>query len=141
MEGVDPCGLLTSEQLRQLTAARPRATGDDRGAVCQWSNAFTEPFQGYLVRLRTGQGAATALAGPPGVRVVTVAGFPAVETFGEPADPQRTCILAIDVADGQSVDVNYTYTGKGLPINRELACQRATAAAELVMQTLLAQVR
>jgi len=142
LDGLDPCRLLTAEQQRRLNPDQPpTANYGDRGPSCQWGRGFTEPREGYLVRLRTNLGADQALAGPPGVRVVSVAGFGAVETFGQPADPDRTCILAIDVADGQSVDVLYDYTGKALPINRALACQRAATAADLVMQTLLAQVR
>ena len=43
----------------------------------------------------------------------------------------------LDVAPGQTVQVNYDYNGPRLPLTREETCGKAQQAAEMVMQNLI----
>ena len=43
------------------------------------------------------------------------------------------------MASGQAVQVGYFYNGSTVPMNHEIACQKARNAAELAMQTILAR--
>lgn len=87
----------------------------------------------------TDQGPETAFGNPRGTRVTTIAGFPAIETQGQFSPPDRHCGVLVGVASGQTLQVQYDYDGTALPMTRELACQKARAAAELAMQTLIEQ--
>jgi hypothetical protein len=44
------------------------------------------------------------------------------------------------VGPGQAVQVGYFYNGSTVPMNHEIACQKARNAAELAMQTILAKI-
>jgi len=59
---------------------------------------------------------------------------PALFSSGE-----RDCIVNVDVAPSQAVQISYFYRGSTVPMNHEIACQKARNAAELVMQTILAR--
>ena len=47
--------------------------------------------------------------------------------------------MNVDVAPSQAVQVAYFYNGQTVPMTHEIACQKARNAAELAMQTILAQ--
>ncbi len=76
----------------------------------------------------------------PGFNIITVGGFGAVETPGQFSSGERDCIVNVDVASGQAVQVNYFYNGSTVPMNHEIACQKARNAAELAMQTILDKI-
>ena len=78
--------------------------------------------------------------GQPQLDVVNVAGFGAVETPGLYSSGENDCIVNVDVAPGQAVQVGYFYNGSTVPMNHEIACQKARNAAELAMQTILAKI-
>ncbi|MGH3616385.1 MAG: hypothetical protein ACRDRK_28070 [Pseudonocardia sp.] len=61
----------------------------------------------------------------------------AIETQGLYSPEASHCGVLIGVAAGQTLQVQYDYDGTALPMTRELACQKARAAAELAMQTLI----
>lgn len=63
-----------------------------------------------------------------------------MQTSGRGANPERHCLLVVDTAPGESIDGQFDYSGR-LTMSRRLACERARAAAEPVMQTLLVQAR
>jgi hypothetical protein len=69
-----------------------------------------------------------------------IAGFGAVETPGLLSSGERDCIVNIDVASGQAIQVNYFYNGSTVPMNHEIACRKAGNAAELAMQTIQAKI-
>ena len=68
-----------------------------------------------------------------------MAGFGAVETAGLYRTGDRDCVVNIDVAPGQAVQVGYFYNGTTVPMTHEIACEKARHAAELAMQTILAR--
>ena len=47
--------------------------------------------------------------------------------------------MNVDVAPSQAVQVGYFYNGTTVPMTHEIACQKARHAAEMAMQTILAQ--
>lgn len=142
IDDLDPCTAFTVDQLRQLDigGARFRPADDETGPLCQWHHGPYEPNEGYLVMRTTDQGPETALGSPLGAELISVSGFPAVKTKGfGTGDGSHHCMILVGVAEGQTLQVQYDYYGTALPMNRELACQKARAAAELAMQTLIAQ--
>lgn len=75
-------------------------------------------------------------------QVTTVAGFGAVDTVGLHADPRKECVLALDVAEGQSVLVTVRNDTGWVPgINHEMMCAKARLAAERVLRRHLLGTR
>jgi hypothetical protein len=109
------------------------------GPSCDWNHSPTEPVESYTVDINTKGGVELAF-GQPQLAVLTVAGFGAVSTPGLFSSGQHDCIVNIDVAPSQAVQVGYFYNGATLPMTHEIACQKARNAAELAMQTILAKV-
>jgi hypothetical protein len=139
VDHMDPCATLTLAQLASLALHFQDAEPADAngGPTCFWAHTPEEPVEGYSIRLNTSGGVEQTFGNPRGVSATTVAGFPAVETQNYQAPRDTTCIVGVDVADGQGVQVNYTYNGSTLPMARDIACQKAKAVAEMAMQTLL----
>ena len=118
---------------------QPIAPSGKRGPGCDWIHSPTEPVESYTVDVNTRGGVELAF-GQPQLKVITVAGFGAVETPGLFSSGKHDCIVNVDVAPGQAVQVSYFYNGSTVPMTHELACQKARNAAELAMQTILAKV-
>jgi hypothetical protein len=138
--GLDPCAALSPEQRAQLGVGAGRASGANaalNGPVCQWTRFPEEPQDGYLIAPDLRHDAASALGTATGARAVTVSGFPAVETQVGSAPPDRQCVVLVDVATGQNLWVQYDYDGSTVPMTRELACDKARAAAEMAVRTLV----
>jgi hypothetical protein len=140
INGIDPCETLTSVQLRSLgvrfySADPPTAT---LGPSCDWNHSPDEPVESYSVDINT-RGGVELVFGQPRVAVVEVAGFGALATPGRYSSGEHDCIINVDVASGQAVQVGYFYNGSTVPMNHEIACQKARNAAELAMQTILAR--
>ena len=128
----------------QVSALRVRYYGPSkpeakRGPSCDWIHSPTEPIENYSVDLNT-SGGVELVFGQPQLRVVTVGGFGAVETPGLFSSGERDCIVNVDVAPQQAVQVSYFYNGSTVPMTHEIACQKARNAAELAMQTILAKL-
>lgn len=141
LDDVDPCSLLTAEQLRRLDVrgGQFRPADDRYGANCRWVHSPQEPVEAYLIALDVSSGIETSFDNPGGSAPITVAGFPAIETESpELRLPDTQCIVVVDVAPGQALQVNYDYAGS-LPMTRERACDRARPAAEMAMRTLIEQ--
>ena len=98
----------------------------------------SEPVETYSVDINTRGGVELALERPQ-LEVITVAGFGAVSTPALFSSGERDCIVNVDVAPSQAVQISYFYRGSTVPMNHEIACQKARNAAELVMQTILAR--
>jgi hypothetical protein len=113
--------------------------GTSRGPGCDWVHSPTEPIESYSINVNTRGGVELAFSQPQ-LKVVTVAGFGAVETPGVLSSGERDCIVTIDVAPGQAVQVNYFYNGTTVLMNHEIACQKARGAAEMAMQTIQAKI-
>jgi hypothetical protein len=141
MNGVDPCTALTSSQLKSLgvrfySTDPPRGT---LGASCDWNHSPEEPVESYTIDINTSGGVELAF-GQPQLAVITVAGYGAVATPGRYSSGEHECIINIDVAPGQAVQVGYFYNGATVPMNHEIACRKARDAAELAMQTIQSKI-
>ncbi len=112
---------------------------DKRGPGCDWIHSPTEPIESYTVAVNTRGGVELAF-GQPQLKVITVAGFGAIETPGVFSTGKYECIMNVDVAPRQAVQVSYFYNGSTVPMTHEIACQKARNAAELAMQTILAKL-
>lgn len=74
----------------------------------------------------------------PQLRVITIATFGAVETPALFSTGRVNCIIHVDVASRQALQVGYFYDGTTVPMTHEIACAKAKNAAEMAMQTVLA---
>jgi hypothetical protein len=140
IEGIDPCGTLTVAQLESLGVVRYGASvpSGKRGPSCDWIHSPSEPVENYSVDINT-RGGVELVFGQPRLQVTTVAGFGAVETPALYGTGEQDCLVNIDVAPSQAVQVGYFYNGTTVPMTHEIACQKAHRAAELAMQTILAR--
>lgn len=139
LDRMDPCALLTADGQAQLgvTQVGQGNDSDELGsAACQWAN-HGKPDNRWLVRLVTKRGAEYALASTTGVQVVQVGGFGAVQTAPPYVDPNLNCVLVVDVARGQSLNVKYSNIAGDYPgISHEVACELDRRAAELMVRNL-----
>ena len=140
IEGVDPCGTLTASQLKSLGVARYGASVAEgtRGPGCEWIHSPTEPVEHYSVGINT-RGGVELVFGQPQLEVTSVAGFGAVQAPALYGSGHQDCVVNVDVAPSQAVQVAYFYNGQTVPMTHEIACQKARRAAELAMQTSLAR--
>lgn len=141
IDGIDPCGALTTTQVNSLGVARygPSKPDGKQGPSCDWIHSPTEPVENYSVGINT-RGGVELVFGQPHLEVTTVEGFGAVQTPGLYRTGERDCVVNVDVAPAQAVQVGYFYNGVTVPMTHELACQKAHHAAELAMQTILARL-
>jgi hypothetical protein len=136
---VDPCALLTADQQAQLGVIKVgrEDSSDELGSpACQWAN-HAKPDNGWVARLVTRRGAEYAMGSTTGAQVVAVSGFSAVQTSSPYGDPKTHCILVVDVAQGQSLWVQYDNIAGDYPgISHEVACELDRRAAELMVRNL-----
>jgi hypothetical protein len=138
MNGVDPCALLTAAQQAQFQVKPgekaelgPRQTG----ATCAFNATSNAAGQGYDIATLTSPGIQTWLDPyrTDHISQVTIAGFPAVDITT--VEQQATgCSTAIDVADGQLLQVDNGLIVPGL--TQQQSCQKTNAVAEAAMATL-----
>lgn len=140
--GVNTCTLLTSEQQQQIGtdvspgfSKDPDSYGNKR---CHYSKALSSPYFDYSVKVVTQEDATVYLtsARDAVARVVTVAGFPAVEA--RPPGDERGCFVLVSTKDGQYLSVQYGLS-TGSVDTPEMVCAKARAAAGMAMQTLFTQ--
>lgn len=142
LTGVDACTLLTSAQLQELGVdSRPKASTDtDRygNTYCGYSRIQSSPRFSYTLKVVTQEDATVYLSEERDVtaRVVSAAGFPAVESR-RPTD-DRGCFVDVSTKDGQYLSVQYGES-TGSDDSTEVACEKARVAAEMATQTLLTQ--
>ena len=137
VDGVAPCMLLTDAQRAQfhLDQGMP---GDAPPPDCGWiDTSVRQRAADWSVDLYPDRAADYALGSTTGVRVISIAGFPAVETVGGFADPRSSCVIAIDVAQGQSLYAGYFSDLDHQPdLTHEKACQHARDLGQALVQTL-----
>lgn len=143
LDGVDACALLSDAQRGQLQVNRGRPAENiedpDRPA-CDWSNFPNVPDNGWEARIIMRYGAEHYLGSTAGTQQVSVNGFPTVQTSSPERRSDRYCLLFVDVAPGQTLEVYYENMRGDYPgISHEVACQQATKAATLMMDTLKSQ--
>jgi len=140
IEGIDPCGTLTSAQIESLGVSRYGASTaqGQRGPSCDWDHYPSEPIEHFSVGLNT-RGGVELVLGQPQLEVTAVAGFGAVQAPALYGTGKQDCVVNVDVAPSQAVQVAYFYNGQTVPMTHKIACQKARRAAELAMQTILAR--
>lgn len=141
LDGIDPCALLTGEQTRQLGVhggEREQNTDELGSTDCQWLNDPLEPsIFGYLARLILKRGADSGLDSSTGAQVVTLDGFSAVQATSPHVDPREHCVLLVDVAQGESLWVQWMTSTHGQPgFTHEMACEKARVAGQLMLTNL-----
>jgi hypothetical protein len=147
--GVDPCKLLTEQQLAVFAVDRPSSsrtvTGDSLLAGsrdCAFGSDAEET--GFLITASTKIGLpefAEKTQADPSRKTITVKSYPAIQEEGQLSAPERgsgACFVTVDVADGQLLDVQFSQIAaspeKRLPI--ETVCAKAEAVAEAALTTL-----
>lgn len=140
LDTVEPCRLLTADQLRTLDVGGEISHQADsrRGAGCQWSHFPGEPQEGYLVELHVERDVEGFLTLPAQTLPTAVAGFPAVQTdfVGLGMPRPGSCTVLVGVAEGQTMQITYSYTGS-LRVTTEQSCTKAQTAAEMAVQTVI----
>jgi hypothetical protein len=140
LDQVNPCALLTPAQVRQLGvhAGERGENTDEVGSVgCLWRNFPNEPDIKYVARLIVKRGADYALDSTEPTQVVTIDGFPAVQTKSPQGDPKDHCLLFVDVASGESLFVQWLTASRDYPgLTDQLACQQARNAGQLMLANL-----
>jgi Protein of unknown function (DUF3558) len=140
LDGIDPCSLLTPKQGRQFTSVPSRRVADDQepGTYdCIWSTFPTNPVSNWTASAVLDHGAEYYLGSVTSAQIVQVDGFAAVQTSSNLTDPEKQCLLYVDVAPGQALDVQYINSNGDYPgINHQVACRLASKAAELMVANL-----
>lgn len=138
---LEPCNLLTEAQRAELVVGRPRLNKPDGRVLqsCGWSRSPEEPIEGYLLGPTRGNPAALLQAGDRSASEISVAGFPAVQAEANYSSDGTTCTVLVDVAPDEILELIYGYNGTELQPTLEQSCAKARRAAEMAMQTLIAQ--
>jgi hypothetical protein len=144
IDGVDPCSLLTERQRAELGLdAEPRLDvgplppypGDDI-PLCVFGGFRPRSVSlGVAVIATTGVDLFLSGRLAADVRRTHAGGFPALVAVA----PRNTsfCSVVVDVADGQSLNINFRFDGRDAGARVESLCQEAERAAGAVMDTLL----
>lgn len=138
IDSVDPCKLLTADQMKQINTSVTTSKPQDLVDGAQSPTCFykgTESFS-YTVGAVTHKGVSYWLEGGGNVdtKQIKVADYGAVEIQlkgGEGFD----CSVAIDVADGQQLMVSYIPTS-AKEKDQSVLCGKAEKAAGLALATL-----
>ncbi|ANZ37300.1 hypothetical protein BBK82_15770 [Lentzea guizhouensis] len=136
VDGVDPCKLLTADQMKQIKVAstksvQPNIVDKKPSPACFYQNSLDYT---YTVGVVTHNGVPYWLrsGGTVESKLVDVSGYGAAEIkFVGTNDVD--CAIAVDVADGQQLFVSYK------PLNtesQEEMCGKAKTAAGLALVTL-----
>ncbi|MEV1114285.1 DUF3558 domain-containing protein [Actinosynnema sp. NPDC049800] len=138
LDGIDPCKVLTTAQMKELTVVEAeRNDGDIVKAgdepVCAYDNNDS-PRVTYEVGLVTSKGIEYWRgSGNVAVKQVEVGGYSAVQlTFKGTSTVD--CAVSVDVADGQQLYVDFSSIGQ--TPSQEQMCDNAKKAAELALVTL-----
>lgn len=138
LDGVDPCKLLTAAQMTEIKVAetRPRqskAVDQVPSPGCAYDNNLQYT---YTVATVTGKGVQYWLAEGGNVepKVVDVSGFGAVQITFLGTD-NVDCAIAVDVAEGQQLFMDYTPTAKKGESQQQM-CDNVKRAAVLALDTL-----
>ncbi|TQM82162.1 uncharacterized protein DUF3558 [Saccharothrix saharensis] len=138
LDGIDPCKVLTAEQMKELAVVEAeRNDGDIVKAgdepVCAYDNNDS-PRVTYEVGLVTSKGIEYWRGtGNVAVERIEVGGYPAVQlTFKGTSTVD--CGVSVDVAEGQQLYVDFSSIGQ--TPSQEQMCDNAKKAAELALVTL-----
>jgi len=138
LDGLDPCKVLTTEQMNQLSVVETDPQETDLSGIgsfplCDYSTRGTPRF-GYGVGLVTSKGVEHWQGnGNVDVTRIEVSGYPAAQLVLT-GTGNVMCSVAVDVADGQQLLVDFNPTGDDY--SQDQMCQNAQKAAELALATL-----
>jgi hypothetical protein len=143
LTGVDPCTLLTSDQLDQLKVnSKPRQAKESAdGPSCSFDVDLTKPYYSYGITAVTNADLDAWLTGDRRKNSMTtepaaVGGFPALTYFRSSSDPSD-CQTLVGVAAGQTMTVQAFPVTPGAFSQQQL-CDLSERAADLALQTLKA---
>jgi hypothetical protein len=140
LDGVDPCTLLSPAQRKSLgldAASEPYVAGRPTpGKACSITGFQPRAINVSLTAATTvGITVITAPGAVSDALTPTVlAGFPAV--LARPRNPDG-CVMDIDVAQGQTLDILFRDGGGSVPIPQDQLCRDAAIVANEAMATLL----
>ncbi|MCG8916434.1 DUF3558 domain-containing protein [Actinokineospora sp. PR83] len=145
LDSVDPCALMTTDQLKQLKVNRTRSTVDKSEAFagakeCVLDVSEQAPYHDYRLTAVTTEGIGPWLTGKRNVEaaLVSVGGYGAAQYFIPGDGPNSVdCTTTIDVAPGQQLMVSADAVSP-LTFTQEQLCQMSQEAAELALATLRA---
>ncbi len=138
LDSTDPCELLTPAQLSQLGFDRGPTPGVEEGfgdaATCSFRNTRSKVAARLALVTIEGVEVWTSETAQVHAKPAVVAGFPAlvVRTPGL----ELACNVAVDVAEGQHLDVLYRDDGSATPPPRDQLCAGARRVAEAVVTSL-----
>ncbi len=140
LNGVDPCKLLTADQRDQLGFDREPLAGSEAGfgdaATCSYRNTTAKVGARLALITTEGMGVWTDDTAQVESTPVVIGGFPAlvIKTPGL----NLSCNVAVDVANGQHLDVLYRDDGGQPPPPVYQLCAGAQHVAEDALVSLAA---
>ncbi|MEU5691109.1 DUF3558 domain-containing protein [Actinosynnema sp. NPDC020468] len=139
LDGVDPCTVLSPDQLRQLSLDLPPSGYVESGFGNAKACSIRSGISGNVVRLAlvTVEGVGVWLDENAQVdaRPLTIAGFPAMTVRTPGLD--QLCNVEVDVANGQFLDVMFRDGGNAQKLPQDALCLGAQRAAEAAVAGLL----
>jgi Protein of unknown function (DUF3558) len=143
LNGIDPCTLITPKLRAELGElndhfSHEKAFDSLASSNCAITNVPHDPGYVLSLRLVTAQGADFYLASPK-ITVTSVNGFGSLDQPGlNDLAENRSCLVIVDVAQGQSLWVGFNGSNDTPPPGGYQAmCSKAHIAAESIMQQLL----
>ncbi|GAA4861874.1 DUF3558 domain-containing protein [Saccharopolyspora cebuensis] len=140
LDGVDPCELLTADQRAQLGFDREPIPDSEAGfgdaATCSYRNSTAKVGARLALITTEGMGVWTDDTAQVSATPVVVEGFPALVIKTPGLD--LSCNVAVDVAEGQHLDVLYRDDGGQPPPPVDQLCAGAQRVAEDAVATLAA---
>ncbi|MFD0924044.1 DUF3558 domain-containing protein [Saccharopolyspora rosea] len=138
LDHLDPCELLTSDQRDQLGFDRDPIPNSEAGfgdaATCSYRNTTAKVGARLALITTEGMGVWTDDTAQVEATPVVVDGFPALVIKTPGLD--LSCNVAVDVADGQHLDILYRDDGGQPPPPVDLLCAGAQHVAEDTVATL-----
>ncbi|RCW43748.1 uncharacterized protein DUF3558 [Halopolyspora algeriensis] len=138
LDGIDPCEVLTAQQRGELGFDRDPLLGSEPGfgdaATCSFRSSTAEV--GARLSLMTDESMAVWTSDTAQVRTtpVVIAGFPGLVVRTPELD--LSCNVAVDIAEGQHLDVLYRDDGANPPPPLNELCAGAKQVAEAAVTSL-----
>lgn len=138
LDGVDPCQLLTADQRHQLGFDRAPLAGSEVGfgdaATCSYRNTTAKVGARLALITTESMGVWTDDTAQVEASPVVIGGFPALVIKTPGLD--LSCNVAVDVAEGQHLDVLYRDDGGQPPPPVDQLCAGAQRVAEDALSSL-----
>lgn len=139
LDGLDPCGLLTPDQLMMLSLDNPPSayveTSFGGAQACTIRSTTSGNVARIALVLVSGADVWLSENAQVDYTVGAIEGFAAI-TVRTP-DVHDVCNVEIDVADGQFVDVMFRDGGNSTAVQQDHLCLGALRVAEAVMASLI----